>query len=671
MHNHSYILERIIFLGFFITFFSPFNAHGRPDQIATGQELSDETMLFQEIPSIFGASKYEQKVSEAPSSVSIVTAEEIKKYGYRTLTDIVRSVRGLYATNDRSMDYLGIRGFNRPGDYNTRVLVLIDGHRINDNLYDSGHIGLNFPVDVDLIQQVEIIRGPSSSLYGTNAFFGVINVITKRGRDFKGLEISGEACSYQAFKERLTYGNRYENGLEMLLSGSNYDSDGQDYYCKEFDDPATNNGVAEDCDAHDVHNLFSKLTYHDLTFEAYYLKTNKGLPTASWGTIFNDPRTKEREQRYSLDLKYNHLFENELEVLARLYHEVYDYGGEWIYDYPPVTLFVDDDSGDWWGGELQLVRTVFDRHKISLGGEYRLNRQQEFRGYDKDPFWLYLDEDRHEDNWGIYMQDEISILNNLIFNAGVRYDHYGTFGGTTHPRLALIYNPYEKTTLKFLYGEAFRAPNAYELYYSDEGETSKSNPDLDPEMIETWELVWEQYLGDHLRAVASGFHYNIEDLITATTDPSDDLIVYDNTEEIEAKGIELELEGKWASGLEGRVSYSFQETENQETGKILTNSPKHLVKLNMILPIAAENIFVSPEVQYTSKRKTLKDNYEDDFFVTNLTLFSRVLLKGLEVSFSIYNLFDKSYGDPGSEEHIQDTLEQEGRIYRLKLTYFF
>ncbi len=131
---------------------------------------SDETLLFQDIPSVFGASKYEQKVSEAPSSISIVTAEDIKKYGYRTLADILRSVRSFYISYDRSYSYAGARGFGRPGDYNSRILVLIDGHRSNDNVYDGALLGTEGVIDVDLIDRVEIIRGPGSSLYGSNAF---------------------------------------------------------------------------------------------------------------------------------------------------------------------------------------------------------------------------------------------------------------------------------------------------------------------------------------------------------------------------------------------------------------------------------------------------------------------------------------------------------------------
>lgn len=131
----------------------------------------------------------------------------------------------------------------------------------------------------------------------------------------------------------------------------------------------------------------------------------------------------------------------------------------------------------------------------------------------------------------------------------MRHDDYDTIGGTTNPRLALIYDFSEKSTVKLLYGEAFRVPSAYELYYHDGGETQKANPELEPETIKTYEIVWEQYLGKHFRTTASGYYYTIEGLISQRIAPEDDLLVFNNIEEIEAKGIEVELEGKWASGL--------------------------------------------------------------------------------------------------------------------------
>ena len=222
-------------------------------------DMSLEELMSIEIDSVYGVSGFTQKVTEAPASVTIVTSEEIQRYGYRTLADILRNVRGFYVTYDRNYSYLGVRGFGLPGEYNNSIALLIDGHRLNDDIFDAALIGTEFPIDVDLIDRVEVIRGPNSSLYVASAFLAVINIITKRGRDLPKLSVAGEAASYGTYQGRVSYGNKFKNGLELLLSGSFYDSHGQDQlFFKEFNSPATNNGIAVNADDDEFHQLFAQ-----------------------------------------------------------------------------------------------------------------------------------------------------------------------------------------------------------------------------------------------------------------------------------------------------------------------------------------------------------------------------------------------------------------------------
>jgi iron complex outermembrane receptor protein len=199
----------------------------------------------------------------------------------------------------------------------------------------------------------------------------------------------------------------------------------------------------------------------------------------------------------------------------------------------------------------------------------------------------------------------------------------------------------------------------------------KSNPDLRPEIMRMYEAVVEQYLGNRLRLVATGYSYKINGLITQETDPADGFRVFNNVETVKARGMELELEGKWPGGVEGRTSYVIQHTENGMTGEVLTNSPRHMAKLNLIAPLVREKLFSGVEVQYMSRRKTLAGNNAGAFTVANVTLHGRELLRGLDASMGAYNLFGETYGDPGGEEHVQDVIPQDGRSYRLKLTYRF
>ena len=226
----------------------------------------------------------------------------------------------------------------------------------------------------------------------------------------------------------------------------------------------------------------------------------------------------------------------------------------------------------------------------------------------------------------------------------------------------------ERTTFKALYGRAFRAPNAYELYYHDAGYSQKPGLDLEPETINTYELIVEQYITDQIFGTINGFFYQINDLVTLITDPDDDLLVFRNVEEIEAMGVEFGLEGRINPRINGRISYAFVETEDKGTGEILSNSPKHVAKLNLITPVVEDRLFAAGEVQYVSERTTLSGNRTDDFVVMNLNLSTRLFENHVRASFGVFNLFDQDYYDPASAEHIQDMILQNGRTLRASMT---
>lgn len=626
-----------------------------PVQVAA---YTEEAILFREIPSVYGASKYEQKVTEAPSSVSIITADEIRRYGYRTLADILKSVRSFYVTYDRNYSYVGVRGFGRPGDYNTRILLLIDGHRTNENVYDGAYVGTDAIIDADLIDRVEIIRGPGSSLYGSNAFFAVINVITRRGRDVKGLEASGEGAGFRTVKGRATYGNRYSSGLEVLISGSAYESKGQDLFYPDL-------GWTRETDADRSGQGFFKLSFGDLMLSGASSSRAKGIPTGAFGTDFGDPANKTRDKRSYFDLGYSHQFGGQTDLSARAYYDHYKYEGD--YKYAGV-LNRDRGYGTWWGGEVKLITALPGSQRLTAGAELVEHRRQDQENHDIDPYALYTDVQKHSNIWAVYLQDEITLAKELLLNAGIRYDRYDGFGGTTNPRLALLFAPDEKSAVKFLAGSAFRAPNVFELYFVSL--TNEPNPALQPEKIATYELVYEQYFGN-LRAALGGYYYRTKDLINQV-ETAPGITSFRNIDKVTARGGEFEIENTWSPGIEGKLSYTIQRAEDKLTGEPLTNSPAHLAKLSVTVPVIARKVLVGVEEQVMSRRRTVNGSTAGGFAVTNLTVFSREVLDRLEVSASVYNLFDKEYGDPVSADLSPlDTVPQDGRNYRVKLVYSF
>lgn len=631
---------------------------------------------------VYAASRHEQSSSEAPASVTIVTSEQIRRYGWRTLLDVLRSVRGFYASSDRNYDSLGVRGFLRPGDYNLRILQLVDGHRVNDMIYGQSNYGRDFPVDVDLIDRVEIVRGPTSSLYGSNAFFAVVNVITRRGRTLKGVEVSGEAARYDTFKGRATFGSDRPGGTEVLLSATGYKSRGQDLFFPEFADPATNDGIASGLDGERQAGFFGSASLGDFDVRGAYSQRMKEVPTASYGTIFNDPRFKTWDDRAWVDLSWRKGFGDRTEANARVYYDWYHYYGDYPFAgednavVPPLAYtYINKDGArsQWYGAELLLSHRFGDSHRVTGGGEYRNAFRMNQWNYDEDPYSLYLDDRRTEQLYALFLQDEIALGSGFTVNAGLRYDHYSTFGGTTNPRLAVLWTPRSGTTLKLLFGSAFRAPNAYEMFYGDGGTSQLPNPALTPETIRTYEAVLEQAVGDKVRFTVTGFNNRIRKLIRQeNSDPADpdSPILFRNAGETWATGGEAGIEGKWPR-FEGRLSYSYQKAEDRSTGEWLSNSPKQLVKGQFSTAFWGDRIVPAIDLRYTGPRKTLMGNLAGGYALANLTLSGRRLLPGIEVSASAYNLFDKSYADPGGAEHVQDSLPQDGRSFRVKVTASF
>jgi iron complex outermembrane receptor protein len=634
-------------------------------------ELPLEALMNLEVPKVYAASKLEQKTTEAPASTTIITSDEIKKFGYRTLADVLQSVQGFNVSYDRNYDFLGAEGISL-GDANNRILLLVNGHRVNNNLADGAAIGTDFILDMDLVDRIEIIRGPGAVLYGNNAFLGVINVITRQGGQINGVETSFDYGAFDTYKGRVTFGKQFTNGVNVLLSGSIYESAGVErLFYPQFDTPAQNNGVAQNMDGDSFRSFFGSLGYGDFTLESAFNHREKINPTAQFDlTTFNDPRLRTIDERGYTALKYAQSFPEVVDVTAQVYFDRYTH----YIGYPQSFVVGTDvllsafttehDTGEWWGTELQLNKTLWDRHVLTLGGEYRDDFLQEQRISGQTPVA------GSRESYGVYVQGDFAVLTNLHCNAGVRYDQYGDFDPTWDPRLALIYNPLPASTVKAIYGMAFRVPDFEEL----------SDPrfqDIKPEKITSYELVYEQEIRPHLRSSLSGFYHQMDHLIVFDSGSYTNL-------NAQTKGIELALEGSWTNGIRSRASYSFQSTRDDTVVWRMPDSPNDMFKFNLSVPLVKDKLFAGAEFQYTSGRLSLHNSTDASgqpitvqgeeaggYGVVNLTLLSQKLIKNVEASASVYNLLNHRYADPASDFHVQDIIEQDGRSFRVKLTYRF
>ena len=634
-------------------------------------DLSFDELLTLKVQSVTAAEKHEQLVTEAPSAVSIVTSSDIQQLGYQTLGEVLSSVRGFYTRSDRNYTYLGVRGFNRPGDYNDRVLFLVNGHRMNDNVTGGALIGPEFLVDVAAIDRVEVVRGPGSALYGDNAFFAVVNVITKTGADLHGAEASVSIGSFETYRGRFSVGDKFRNGVDLFLSGTILERRGErELFYREYAGPASD-GIARDADGESAYSMFGSLSWKDFSLEGGWVDRTKQIPTGSFDTVFGDPRNKTLDGSYFTRLQFEHEFSEDFHITASLSYDRYHYDGTYIYPSPvlPATNpLVDSIRGRWLTEELQLYRTFWERLMISGGIEMRQNIQQDQTTHSQQPYIPVLDDRHRSDAWGPYLTASYRVLPRLTVESGFRYDAGDFPGHALSPRASVVYRPVDSTSLKILYGRAFRGPNAYERFYTD-GITQKPDPLLLPENIDTYEAVWEQAVGTHWSASASAYLYEAHDLINQRTDPADGLLVYQNLDSVRGKGLEFEVSARYAHGLRGRASVAFQDVQDKATHARLSNSPRTLVQGNLVVPIFGENVVSGLDLRYVSSSLAPSGGLAPSYWVANVTLFTRRWLNGVELTATVDNIFDHRYYDPTPLELRQSVLEQPGRTFWGTLTY--
>jgi iron complex outermembrane receptor protein len=637
------------------------------------KRLSLEDLAQVEVGIVYGASQRAQRTTEAPSSVTIITCDDIRQFGYRTLADALRSVHGLYVTNDRAYDFIGVRGFNRPGDFGGRTPVTINGHRINDAVYDSNFAGTEFPLDMALVERIEVIRGPASSLYGNNAFFAVINVVTRRGGNIGGAELSASGATCGAYDGRVTYGSRLAGGAEVTVSGTIAGSAGPARLVyPEF--KMVNDGVADNMNGESGGSLFGEVRRGDYALAAVYGRRSKHVPNAPYGTLFGDPTYTTADERAFVDLRYDHEYANQLDIRVRAYYDHYAGRQQFPYEYnygvPPLlgdrTLNIELDTARSLGAEAQVSKTLWGRHEVMLGSEFRWDPLLHLRNLDDDPPNVWRDNRDNAQTAGAYIQDTVPLTAGLALNAGLRYDWFSRFRSTVTPRAALIQSAGHDTTVKLLYGQAVRAPNYYE--YGNIMPGYRSNPDLQPETTRALELAVEHGINAHLRAGAAMFLSDIGRLIGQAYDPETGEFYNDNLGGARARGAELEIQGRWANGLRGRLSYTFADCTDTTTGYRLSNSPMHLMQLSLAAPLRG-GLTAGFELHAMGSRKTARGGNCGAYAVANLAISSASSASGAEWSLCLRNLLNTRYADPVPEDFQQDAVRQDGRTIQLKVTH--
>lgn len=648
------------------------------DEGLTAQDVY--AYLSEQIPIVITAAKHEQKIDEVAASITIITGDEIKSYGYRTLGEVLRGVTGFYVSDDRNYEYLGIRGYYVPGDYSNRVLVLLNGLTMNQPTFGAGFFGSEWGIDLDIIKRIEIVRGPGSALYGTYALFGVINIITKDGKDLEGIKFSGTYGDYKLKEGSIISGKKFNNGLGLSIAGKVSRTPGKDLYFPEFDNITNNNGVFKNGDWNRSHMLLANLTYGNLTMQSGINGRDKGIPTGSFGTIFNDNKSKTIDTNYFIESKYRADIDKTKSIMTRIYTNQDWYYGDYIYWYSDISTgepYKNSSSewtkDNWLGSEIQFDWKNSKRNHFTVGTEYQHHYKHHMMVYDQDlrepnDYFIYYDDKRQFSYWSLYLQDIYNPLKNMSFVLGGRYDYYSTFGKTINPRIGWIINPWRKSTLKLLYGSAFRSPSLFEMFFKSS--TVVDNPNLKPEKLKTAEVVFEHNLRKNITTSISGYQTNISDVIFGV-DVGGGQIQHQNSGKVKANGIEWNLKGIW-KGIEGHFGYNHQKTINKVTNKKMINSPANSGNMGLSIPFLKNKFRFASEVIYLGKRLTLKVGEKvPDYFLTNITLYSDKIVPNLELTFKVNNIFNQTYYDPVSADLTQTKIKQDRKKFWARIGYKF
>ncbi|MGR3319107.1 MAG: TonB-dependent receptor plug domain-containing protein [Candidatus Anammoxibacter sp.] len=682
-----------------------------------GQSLasnSDNAQFFYEPHDVFYlmdeqlitiASKKEEKVKDAPSIITVITAEEIENMGFRTITEVLRTVPGfdILKSATGGANNISARGIRTIESDSEKIRVLLDGH------YLTWHFGDNFSHffdDLPLrnVKKIEIIRGPGSALYGTSAFLAVINIITKDASDIDGVVVSSGFGSYDTQEYSIMYGKEFKD-LKIVGFVDFYNSNGQSdtiksdlfssiIFLKRFS-LAPNDSD----DGRNKLDMYLKTSYKGLELNAKYMNRDiEPFVNGLGGPILTNET--ETETNYAMaDLKYRWEIGERLTVTPRIYYDQNDW--ETNAQISPERFFFPDADGDGdierfpngqrahvkltnrnIGAEIQMNYDLFDTNTFTLGLKYDWIKQTNISissnfalftgasvGSMQDVTDLDIIPEVTRQIWAIYFQDKWDITENIGLTFGIRHDHYKRFEGTTNPRFGIVWNFMDNATLKLLYGQAFRAPNFAELFSNDQ--FVKGNENLKPETIRTYELGLGYRFNENLGVNVNYFFNVMRDILDLRTAPNG-LLVFDNVGGANVQGIELEVKANFPDLFEGVYAFAnYTYLDAESNGDPLPDVPKHKGNIGInVKPCKYLNANLHAFISGDRVRE--QDDTRDDspgYVLMNFTLTTKDFFKGFKVKASLFNLLDKKYDDPTPLNTIPTDIPRPGRTFYIELGY--
>lgn len=634
--------------------------------------------------SIEAASRISESVDEAPASVSLVSAQELRAMRYPTLAEALRGTRGIFLSDDRGYQSLGIRGFSRPGSYGNRVLITLDGVPLNDDWVWSSYVGSDLRTDLEDIDRIEVVRGPGSVVYGTSAFSGVVNLVTRSKEVSTGRELGLSVASDGLARARARLTQHFGPSSGWWASVSAGKSAGRDFFFPDYvqDGPSSVAGHARGVDGANMETLAGKAWWRDLSLSWSLHRHDKRLPTGEFETLLGDGRTHQADTRGFVELRFEPPLGRYVTSLTRVHVNYYGYRANFARSPQDGGLEWNRYDSAWVGAEQRFVVTPNDRLSASLGGEVQDHPGARQRGSTEiHPY--NLDDTRHFVLGAVYGSVDVRPFDALKISAGGRFDYYSTFGSSFNPRLALILHPYAGGNVKVLAGKAFRAPSVYELWYSAVGQIG--NASLRPENIYSTEIEWSHRFSLATTATAAAFMNYIENLISLgdVQDMPGTVQNINTTTPVGTLGGELELRRDWKDGWMAAASYSVQRTvylasdtfgslvrlKRSSDFREVPNSPTQLASVRGAVPILSRALTLMTRLSVEQGRYDRIDSSAADqpqghtatALLWDFVFTGTEARWGLNYSLGIYNAFDSQVHYPVSAEFRERTIPITGR----------
>jgi len=618
-----------------------------------------ESVLFETPPAVETAALYTQTLQEAPANVTVITQQQIRNYGYRTLAEALSNVRGFFTTRDGDLYYVGVRGFALPGDYNTRILVMLNGHYLTDNVYGAMYMfGQDFGLDMDLVQRIEIVRGPSSALYGSNGMFATINIFTRAPADSTRALLSTEFGSFGQKKMLVSASMYLGRGANLLLAGSGFHTTGRSMEAPELDNLRTGS-----VDAEQGYHTLAQLTWRNWSVTANFQDRKAIIPTGWYGSNFGDTGTSSRDSHNFVEAALMKSIGDSAEIRWRLSYDQFRYYGRYDYTWEGVTSDDRDYAlGDWLGTQFAYRRTFGRFGNLTVGSQANLDlRNVQISERVSPEFNRYRDTRQPNQSYGVFGQYERNLSKNWTLFAGMRFDDSRIHRPFVSPKIAAVWKASKDSSYKFMYGRAFRNPSTFERYW-------EPNPLLAAEEMNTFEFAREQRISNRVDLIASVFHYRLAGLIEGV--PSADYTLqYRNVSTSHASGLELEASGHPARWLETSASFSLHKAQYSDAQRALPNSPTRLAHFRASVPLARNRLIVSTAMRYLSSRLSPYGFLVDPVVLVDATMTTSRLHRNFDLQFGVRNLADHRYVDPLSTEHLTMVLPGAGRSVFLKLIW--